>query len=130
MFDLMAVHQDDGPMPLYLHAVSRILREMRLEQQATGGSFEYDKFKEKLEECEMTPMQLGPLNMRLDMLESFMPGGGSARVGKKGGKEKEEKPLTKKQRKAMAKAESANAWDHQVGGDTLWKGAFGDGCDG
>jgi hypothetical protein len=33
ILDLMAVKSDDGPMPLYLHTVYRILREMRMEQQ-------------------------------------------------------------------------------------------------
>ncbi|KAM0126316.1 hypothetical protein ACHAO1_010128 [Botrytis cinerea] len=72
MLDLMAVSQDDGPMPLYLHMVSRILREMRIEQQEAETSFDYQSFKLRLMDTGMTPAQLGPLNQRLDTLESFM----------------------------------------------------------
>ena len=73
MLDLMAVRSNDGPTPLYLHTVTRILREMRFEQQETGGVFNYGEFKRRLQDTDMTPAQLGPLNQRLDTLESFMP---------------------------------------------------------
>jgi hypothetical protein len=73
MLDLMAVSNGDGPMPLYLHAVYRILREMRLEQQETGTAFSYTRFKERVALTAMTPAQLGPLTQRLETLESFMP---------------------------------------------------------
>ncbi|RDL39289.1 uncharacterized protein BP5553_03629 [Venustampulla echinocandica] len=73
MLDLMAVSRDDGPMPLYLHAVYRILREMRIEQQEMGTAFNYASFKERLAQTAMTPAQLGPLHQRLETLESFMP---------------------------------------------------------
>ncbi|KAL0940194.1 uncharacterized protein CTRU02_202957 [Colletotrichum truncatum] len=70
MFDLMAV--EDGSMPLYLHVVSRILRDMRLEQQINGKGFSYASFKKKISRADLTPTQLGPLSQRLDTLESFM----------------------------------------------------------
>ncbi|CAG8983569.1 hypothetical protein HYALB_00009889 [Hymenoscyphus albidus] len=73
MLDLMAVKQDDGPMPLYLHAIHRILREMRMEQQESGSSFDYGDFRRKVALTPMTPAQLSPLQQRLDTLESFMP---------------------------------------------------------
>ncbi|KAH8592091.1 hypothetical protein B0O99DRAFT_518191 [Bisporella sp. PMI_857] len=73
MLDLMAVNTEDGHMPLYLHSVNRILREMRIIQQETGGTFNYLEFKKEVEACEMTPAQLAPLKQRLDTLESFMP---------------------------------------------------------
>jgi hypothetical protein len=73
MLDLMAVSHDDGPMPLYMHAVYRILREMRIEQQETGVSFSYANFKSRVAETAMTPAQLSPLTQRLETLESFMP---------------------------------------------------------
>jgi hypothetical protein len=73
MLDLMAVSRDDGPMPLYLHAVYRILRQMRIEQQETGTTFSYIAFKQRIAQTEMTPAQLGPLTQRLETLESFMP---------------------------------------------------------
>ncbi|KAF8851655.1 hypothetical protein BDZ45DRAFT_707791 [Acephala macrosclerotiorum] len=73
MLDLMAVSQDDKPMPLYLHTLHRILHEMRIEQQEAGTAFNYQSFKRRLMDTPMSPAQLGPLNQRLDMLESFMP---------------------------------------------------------
>ncbi|KFY26164.1 hypothetical protein V491_01432 [Pseudogymnoascus sp. VKM F-3775] len=73
MLDLMAVSRDGGPMPLYLHAVYRILREMRIEQQEIGTAFSYANFKERVALTEMTPAQLSPLTQRLETLESFMP---------------------------------------------------------
>ena len=73
MLDLMAVSRSDGPMPLYLHAVYRILREMRIEQQEMGTGFSYATFKDRISGTEMTPAQLSPLTQRLDTLESFMP---------------------------------------------------------
>ncbi len=73
MLDLMAVSQDDGPMPLYLHAINRILRDMRMVQQQTNGSFNYAEFKRLVGDTNMTPGQLAPLSQRLDTLESFMP---------------------------------------------------------
>lgn len=72
MLDLMAVSRDDGPMPLYLHAIYRILRDMRIKQEGTGKTFSYSEFKHSVMHTAMTPGQLGPLNQRLDMLESFM----------------------------------------------------------
>ena len=76
MLDLMAVNRDDGPMPLYMHTVNRILREMRVVQQnIPGATFDYSRFKDLIMASDLTPAQLGPLNQRLDTLESFMPCG-------------------------------------------------------
>lgn len=73
MLDLMAVGQDNGPLPLYMHTVQRILREMRVEQQNLGAGFDYAGFKGKILDSGLTPGQLEPLKQRLDTLESFMP---------------------------------------------------------
>ncbi|RKF59169.1 putative p-loop containing nucleoside triphosphate hydrolase [Golovinomyces cichoracearum] len=73
MLNLMAVNTEDGPMPLYLHLISRILRELRLEQQQKKTSFSYSLFKQKVSSVQITPAQMSPLNQRLDTLESFMP---------------------------------------------------------
>ncbi|KAK2046151.1 hypothetical protein LZ31DRAFT_540739 [Colletotrichum somersetense] len=70
MLDLMAV--GEGNMPLYLHVVARILREMRLIQQSQGLEFNYLSFKKRLAMEELTPAQLAPLSQRLETLESFM----------------------------------------------------------
>ncbi|KAL4912606.1 hypothetical protein BDW62DRAFT_216217 [Aspergillus aurantiobrunneus] len=73
MLDLMAVGQDDGPMPLYMHIVKRILREMRIAQQENETGFDYQGFKRRLMTSNLTPSQLEPLSQRLETLESFMP---------------------------------------------------------
>ncbi|PBP25262.1 hypothetical protein BUE80_DR003671 [Diplocarpon rosae] len=72
MLDLMAVSQEER-MPLYLHEITRILREMRVVQQRVEGSFKYATFKKEVEKSPMTDAQKAPLTQRLDTLESFMP---------------------------------------------------------
>jgi hypothetical protein len=73
MLDMMAVGQDNGPIPLYMHTVQRILREMRIQQQRFGTGFNYAEFKDKILDSGLTPGQLEPLKQRLDCLESFIP---------------------------------------------------------
>jgi hypothetical protein len=72
MLDLMAVDRDNGAVPLYLHTVQRILREMRLLQQSAGSQFDYQDFKSRVLCSGLLPGQLEPLKQRLDTLESFM----------------------------------------------------------
>lgn len=73
MLDLMAVSSlQGGGMPLYFHVVTRILKEMRIKQQQTGGHFDYGTFKRALATEGLTGGQLGPLGQRLETLESFM----------------------------------------------------------
>lgn len=71
MNDLMAVGEGANK-PLYMQVVNRILRDMRLEQQKNRFGFSYAKFRRALDEEDLTPGQLNPLNQRLDTLESFM----------------------------------------------------------
>ncbi|KAL2269364.1 hypothetical protein VTJ83DRAFT_1548 [Remersonia thermophila] len=71
MLDLMAV-TSNGNMPLYLHVVQRILRDLRIDQQRTGARFNYTAFKKALSREDLTEMQLAPLKQRLETLESFM----------------------------------------------------------
>ncbi|XP_044717405.1 P-loop containing nucleoside triphosphate hydrolase [Hirsutella rhossiliensis] len=74
MLDLMAVSSvQGGGMPLYLHVVTRILRDLRILQQKAGGNFNYTAFRRELELQDLAPGQMGPLQQRLDTLESFMP---------------------------------------------------------
>lgn len=73
MLDLMAVKTDDGPLPLYLHTVYRVLRDMRMVQQEDGSTFDYAQFKTRILSSGLTPHQQAPLDQRLDTLESFMP---------------------------------------------------------
>ncbi|CAG8006465.1 unnamed protein product [Penicillium salamii] len=72
MLDLMAVDRDNGAVPLYVHTVQRILREMRLLQQSAGSQFDYQEFKSRVLGSGLLPGQLEPLKQRLDTLESFM----------------------------------------------------------
>lgn len=59
--------------PLYMHTVTRILRDMRLAQQISRTEgFDYGDFKHRLEDEGLFGSQLGPLQQRLDALESFM----------------------------------------------------------
>ncbi|KAI3399517.1 hypothetical protein diail_6539 [Diaporthe ilicicola] len=71
MMDLMAMRKGEG-MPLYMHVVNRVLRDLRLHQQQTGAPFDYRAFKAMLDREELTDSQKLPLNQRLETLESFM----------------------------------------------------------
>ncbi|EEP79562.1 conserved hypothetical protein [Uncinocarpus reesii 1704] len=73
MMDLMAVGQEGGRVPLYIHTIKRILRDMRILQQESGAGFDYYGFKRLVAGSGLTPTQLEPLNQRLGLLESFMP---------------------------------------------------------
>lgn len=67
----MAV-KEGGSMPLYLHVVNRILRDLRLEQQKNGSAFQYAAFKRMIADEPLTVAQRAPLVQRLDTLQSFM----------------------------------------------------------
>jgi len=71
MHELMAVSSNGG-MPLYLHVIDRILRDLRIIQQRNGGGFDYSAFKKMIQAEPLTKDQLAPLKQRLDTLESFM----------------------------------------------------------
>ncbi|GAD99599.1 hypothetical protein AOR_1_674054 [Paecilomyces variotii No. 5] len=73
MLDLMAVGQDNGPIPLYMHTIKRILREMRMSQQQSRTGFDYQDFKQRITFSGLNRSQIAPLTQRLDTLESFMP---------------------------------------------------------
>ncbi|KAF4992394.1 hypothetical protein FGRMN_7206 [Fusarium graminum] len=73
MLDLMAVSSiQGGGMPLYLHVVSRILRDMRISQQRSDSAFDYKAFRRAIDKEALTEGQLLPLQQRLETLESFM----------------------------------------------------------
>ena len=63
----------ESGIPLYIHVVNRVLRDMRLQQQLNGTPFNYEEFKKLMEQTELTSTQTNPLKQRLDTLESFMP---------------------------------------------------------
>lgn len=108
MMDLMAVNPDDGPMPLYLHAITRILRDLRIEQQQTNEHFNYLEFKQRVEDCAMTQAQLMPLTQRLDTLESFMPKSQTLKTG-----------AAASRKKKSSRAESGIDWSLRAGTLTI-----------
>ncbi|EFQ88801.1 hypothetical protein PTT_15165 [Pyrenophora teres f. teres 0-1] len=67
MLTLMNVNES-GETPLYMAQVTQILREM----STAGGTFHYETFKLQLEKQNFSPAQTSMLQMRLNLLESFL----------------------------------------------------------
>ena len=67
MLTLMNVNES-GEAPLYMAQVTQILREMA----ASGSSFNYDAFKLAIKQQNFNPAQNNMLQMRLNLLESFL----------------------------------------------------------
>ncbi|CAG8011059.1 unnamed protein product [Penicillium salamii] len=73
MKTLMGINGKAG-QPLYVEVVMKILRDMAIANQGRAG-FNYAEFKNKLAKENFIKGQLGPLNMRLNVLESFFEPG-------------------------------------------------------
>ncbi|KAL7758485.1 hypothetical protein ACKLNR_010912 [Fusarium oxysporum f. sp. zingiberi] len=87
MLNLMVASPGQGDkMPLYLHTVMRILRELRIKQQQRGGGFNYQEFKNAMKAANLTKQQSAPLHQRLETLESFMVKQDAPAEGPKGKK--------------------------------------------
>lgn len=71
---LMAV-DESTTVPLYLAQLTKILRDINVEN---GGYFDYLAFKRRLRQCEFNPVQTNMLQLRLDLLESFLDLNGNA----------------------------------------------------
>jgi len=71
LMTLMAVDSTEGQVPLYIQVVYKILREMAREPNPKPG-IDYHDFKRRILTKDLTSAQLGPLNLRLDLLESFI----------------------------------------------------------
>lgn len=67
MLTLMNV-SETNETPLYMAAVRKLLRDMVTE----GADFDYYKFKNRLRNCFFSPIQRNMLQIRLDVLESFL----------------------------------------------------------
>ncbi|KAH7094357.1 hypothetical protein FB567DRAFT_431366 [Paraphoma chrysanthemicola] len=67
MLTLMNVSVSDET-PLYMAQVMQILRKM----STAGGAFDYKAFKQQLKKKKFNPTQSSMLQMRLDLLESFL----------------------------------------------------------
>ncbi|KAI9751891.1 MAG: hypothetical protein M4579_005848 [Chaenotheca gracillima] len=70
MMSLMAVNNTEGPLPLYIESVRRILRDMSI--QSMGRSFKYKEFKKRLKASNFDIKQTNPLGLRLELLDSFL----------------------------------------------------------
>ncbi len=68
---LMAAGSSDGPIPLYMQTVLQTLRDMARESNKLPG-IDYQAFKARILAKPLIPTQLGPLELRLDLLESFL----------------------------------------------------------
>lgn len=68
---LMAVSITEGQIHLYIQVVLQILREMARESNLKPG-IDYRDFKRRILAKDLSPAQLGPLSLRLDLLESFI----------------------------------------------------------
>lgn len=71
LLTLMAVGNTEGHVPLYMQVVLQILREMAREPGTRPG-IDYRDFKMRVLAKDLTSGQLGPLKLRLDLLESFI----------------------------------------------------------
>ena len=71
LMTLMAISSTEGQIPLYIQVVLQILREMAREPNLKPG-IDYRDFKRRILAKDLTPAQLGPLSLRLDLLESFI----------------------------------------------------------
>ncbi|KAI9841639.1 MAG: hypothetical protein M1837_000486 [Sclerophora amabilis] len=70
MMKLMAVKDSDGPIPLYMESLQKILREMA--KTSGGGPVDYDTFERKIGLEKLDAKQNGPLKLRQDLLKSFL----------------------------------------------------------
>ncbi|KAM3415888.1 hypothetical protein BST61_g9390 [Cercospora zeina] len=74
MNKLMALAEKEGPPPLYMEIIQRILRRMAIETTTTASNngFDYKRFRSLLDKEVLSREQLAPMNLRFSLLESFM----------------------------------------------------------
>lgn len=68
---LMAIDGHDGKSPLYMAVVNKILRNMAIDGEGAVG-FDYGAFKQAVAASQLSSSQSEHLNMRLQLLESFL----------------------------------------------------------
>lgn len=72
LMTFMAANDNNGEgLPLYMHSVLRVLRQMALESNAKPG-IDYRDFRTRVEMLALSPGQKIPLGLRLDLLEEFI----------------------------------------------------------
>ncbi|KAL1862759.1 hypothetical protein Daus18300_008403 [Diaporthe australafricana] len=114
MMDLMAVRKGET-MPLYMHVVNRLLRDLRLRQQQNGTPFDYQAFRKLLAREDLTDSQRVPLNQRLETLESFM----APRAGAVPQQQQQQQQKTKKKAAAAGAKPAGNDWAPRAGQLTI-----------
>ena len=67
----MAISSTEGQIPLYIQVVLQILREIAREPNLKPG-IDYRNFKRRILTKDLTPAQLRPLSLRLNLLKSFI----------------------------------------------------------
>nr|POE49002.1 putative di- and tripeptidase dug2 [Quercus suber] len=67
MYKLMAFSEKSGSVPLYMDVIQRILRE-----QAVADRFNYYTFRDAVSKEGFSKDQMGPMNLRFGLLDSFM----------------------------------------------------------
>ncbi len=87
MVRLMAFEASAENPPLYMQIIDKTIRTMAMETQGSS-KFKYDDgsrncFKTRILEEITNPQQSGPLNQRLDLLDSFLSGGAYERLFKR-----------------------------------------------
>ncbi|KAF1349920.1 hypothetical protein BDV97DRAFT_352752 [Delphinella strobiligena] len=68
MHRLMAFSDSEGPVPLYMEVIMRILREMAMKD----STFNYKEFKAALSREMFNPSQKQMMDIRFNLLESFL----------------------------------------------------------
>lgn len=68
---LMNIDSSDSKAPLYIAVVNKILKNMAIDTQGTAG-LDYTRFKQDLAASQLTSSQSEHLNMRLQLLKSFL----------------------------------------------------------
>lgn len=71
LMTFMAVTDSGEGLPLYMHSVLRVLREMALEPDAKPG-IDYRHFRTRVEMLDLSLGQKIPLGLRLDLLQDFI----------------------------------------------------------
>ena len=75
MMTLMAVQETGVAAPLYISAISQLLRDMAMDNQENSkvdDGFDYNDFQYRLSQLGLERGQIAPLKLRLDLLRSVL----------------------------------------------------------
>ncbi|RVX66886.1 hypothetical protein B0A52_09010 [Exophiala mesophila] len=71
MKTLMAFDSSDANPPLYMSILNTILKDMAIKSGTTAG-IDYMRLKAKMDAAGLSPGQMGPLELRYTLIESFL----------------------------------------------------------